>query len=189
MSKILFVWLLCAPLLQAGAQDTVKPVTVDKSPMDMSYFPDQYPILKFQGKVTTPPVIRIIYGRPQKEGRVIFGELIRYDEVWRMGANEATEIEFYKDVKIDGKKVPKGRYTMYCIPTATNWTFILNKDTDSWGAFRYDEKKDLLRVKVPVQKTANMVEAFSMNFEKTATGARLTVAWDQSAARLPIVIQ
>ena len=62
-------------------------------------------------------------------------------KVWRLGANEATEIEFYKDVKIGGKKVPKGRYTLYAIVSENVWTMILNKDTDTWGAFKYDSKK------------------------------------------------
>src|SRR2546428_189379 len=81
---------------------------VDKSPMDMSYYPNNYPVLKIQDKITEPLVARIIYSRPQKNGRTIFGELVEYGKVWRMGANEATEIEFYKNVKIGGKKIPKG---------------------------------------------------------------------------------
>jgi hypothetical protein len=168
------------------AQETPKIPAVDKSPMDMSYFPENYPLQKFQGKVTGNPTIRIIYGRPQKDGRVIFGDLIKYDEVWRVGANEATEIEFFKPAKIDGKTVPKGRYTLYCIPTITHWTFIINKDTDSWGAFKYDSKKDLLRVKVPVKMVDVEVEALSIYFEKTTTGAKLNVAWDKTLSTLPI---
>ena len=80
---------------------------LDKSPMDMSYFPVDYPILKIQDKVTGPPVVRVLYSRPQKKGRVLFGDLVQYGQVWRLGANEATEIEFFKDVKIDEKKVKK----------------------------------------------------------------------------------
>jgi len=90
-------------------------------------------------------VARIFYSRPQKQGRKIFGELVEYGQVWRLGANEATEIEFYKDVKIAGKKVPKGRYTLYAIVNENSWTMIINKETDTWGAFKYDPKKDLLR--------------------------------------------
>jgi hypothetical protein len=185
MKKILFliVYLFSGFILLA---QEVKIPALDKSPMDMSYFPDQYPIQKFQGKATTAPIIRVIYGRPQKDGREIFGELIKYNEIWRIGANEATEIEFYKDVKIDGKKVLKGRYTLYCIPTTTDWTFIINKDTDSWGAFKYDAKKDLLRVKVPVKAMDTTIEALSIYFEKTSTGAKLDVSWDKSSAALPI---
>ncbi len=79
--------------------------------------------------------------RPQKNNRSIFGDLVPYDMIWRMGANEATEIEFFRDVKIDGKKLAKGRYTMYAIPSTDKWTIVLNKETDTWGAFGYDDKK------------------------------------------------
>src|SRR4051812_19722113 len=91
---------------------------LDKSPMDMSYYPSGYPLLKIQDKITEPLISRIIYSRPQKNGRVIFGELIEYGKVWRLGANEATEIEFYQNVKINNTKIKKGRYTLYAIPYA-----------------------------------------------------------------------
>jgi hypothetical protein len=162
---------------------------LDKSPMDMSYFPTDYPILKTQNKVAAPPVARVVYSRPQKDNRTIFGELVEYDKVWRMGANEATEIEFFKDVTIAGKKVPKGRYTLYALPTESKWTIILNKDTDTWGAFVYDQKKDVLRTDVPVQAVPTPVEAFSMNFNKTEKGMDLFIAWDTVSVTLPIVVK
>lgn len=183
------VFLLATGLLLAiavRAQDSLHVPPLDKSPMDMSYWPDQYPILKFQGKVTAPPVARVIYGRPQKDGRVIFGGIIRYNELWRLGANESTEIEFYQNVKIGGKPVPKGKYTIYCIPEPAEWTFILNKDTDSWGAFIYDKRKDVLRLKVKVKTLSTPTEAFSIYFDKTAAGANMVVSWDAVSAALPI---
>ena len=161
---------------------------LDRSPMDMSYFPVDYPILKTQNKVTTPPLIRVVYSRPQMENRVVFGNLVEYNKVWRMGANEATEIEFFKDVMISGKKIPKGRYTIYAIPTETKWTVILNTDTDTWGAFVYDEKKDVLRTDVPVQKMSVPSDAFSMSFIKTDKGANLFIAWDTASVNVPIEI-
>ncbi len=167
---------------------TVKVPALDKSPMDMAYFPADYPILKTQSKVNTPPDIRVIYSRPQRDNRIIFGQLVEYNKVWRLGANEATEIEFFKDVTIAGKKIPKGRYTIYAIPTETKWTIILNKDTDSWGAFVYDEKKDFLRTDVAVQTLPSSVDAFSMDFNKTNRGADLFIAWDNVSVTLPIII-
>ena len=161
---------------------------VDKSPMDVSYYPNNYPILKIQNKATEPLVARILYSRPQKQGRKIFGELVEYGKVWRLGANEATEIELYKDVKIGGKKVSKGRYTLYAIVSENVWTLILNKDTDTWGAFKYDSKKDVLRTDVPVQKTDDVVESMSMLFEKSATGISLIIAWEQVKVTLPITL-
>jgi len=155
----------------------------------MCYYPGNYPVLKIQDKVTEPLVARVIYSRPQKNGRLIFGELVEYGKVWRLGANEATEIEFFRSVKIGDKKVEKGRYTLYAIPTEENWTMILNKDNDTWGAFKYDEQKDVLRITVPVQKLNEGVEAMAMTFEKSESGCNLIIAWDNIKASLPISLK
>ena len=159
---------------------------LDKSPMDMAYYPNNYPVQKIQDKVTEPVMARIIYSRPQRAGRTIFGGLVKYGEVWRLGANEATEIEFYKHVRIGGKKVTKGRYTVYAIPNETNWTIIINNETDTWGAFKYDPKKNVVQTTVPVQKTDSMIENLSMVFEKSATGCNLVIAWEGVKVALPI---
>jgi len=157
--------------------------------MDMIYFPADYPMQKIQNKTTTPPLVRVIYSRPQKDNRVIFGDLIEYEKVWRLGANESTEIEFFKDAFIAGKKIPKGRYTLYAIPSPTKWTIIINKDTDSWGAFIYDQKKDVLRTDVPVQSLSNPLEVLSMTFTKSDKGTILTIAWDNASVNLLIEIK
>jgi len=162
---------------------------VDKSPLDICYYPDNYPLLKIQGKATEPLIARIIYSRPQKNNRVIFGDLIEYNKVWRLGANEATEVEFYQNVRIGNTKIKKGRYTLYCIPLADKWTFIFNKDTDTWGSFMYDAKKDIVRQDAPVQKTVEIAESFSFLFEKTAVGFNLSAAWDSVKVSLPIYLQ
>jgi Protein of unknown function (DUF2911) len=163
---------------------------LDKSPMDMSYYPANYPILKIQDKATEPLIARVIYGRPQKDGRVIFGELEPYGKVWRLGANEATEIEFYKDVKINGKTIKKGRYTMYALLNPEKWTLILNKETDTWGAFKYDSTKDIIRAEVAVQKQSDITEVFSLIFEKNpgpgvTKNANLVITWDDVQVKLP----
>jgi len=160
---------------------------IDKSPMDMSYFPNRYPVLKIQDKASDQPVARVIYSRPQKNGRVIFGELIDYGKVWRMGANEATELEFFQEVKINEVKIKKGRYTLYGIPDTDTWTLIINKDTDTWGSFKYNDKNDVVRLDIRVQKQTEITEAFSMVFEKTGNGADLVIAWDSIKINLPIV--
>lgn len=159
---------------------------VDKSPMDMSYYPSNYPVLKIQDKTVEAPVARVIYSRPRKEGRPIFGSLVEYGKLWRLGANEATEIEFYKPVKIGGKQVPKGRYTLYAIVYEKYWTIILNKDTDTWGSFKYNQSKDLLRVEVPVQTLAEPIESLAMTFEKSNGGFNLVIAWDNVKVAMPV---
>jgi hypothetical protein len=170
------------------AQTSSLPPT-DKSPMDMSYYPSNFPVLKIQDKVPGPVMARVIYSRPQKNGRVIFGDLVEYGKVWRVGANEATEIEFYKPVKIGGKKIEKGRYTLYALVNTDSWTMIINRDIDTWGAFKYDAQKDLVRVTIPVQKLSEPVEALAMSFEKAAQGFNLIVAWDTVEVALPISVK
>ena len=158
---------------------------IDKSPMDMSYYPANYPVLKINDKITEELAARVVYSRPQKAGRVIFGGLIKYGGVWRMGANEATEIEFFKNVRLSGKKINKGRYTLYAIVNETSWTIIINKDTDVWGSFKYDVKKDVVRKDVVIQKTDTVLESLAMAFEKTTTGFNLTIGWDNVRASVP----
>jgi len=180
----LFLALALVTSILANAQQ--KPTDLDKSPMDMSYWPSNFPMLKLSGKASGEPFARVIYGRPQKNGRTLFGDIVQYNTIWRLGANEATEIEFFVPVKIDGKLVPKGRYTLYSIPNESNWTLILNTDNFSWGNFSYNAKKDLLRVQVPVIKTMDTTEAFTLYFEETNLGAGLIVLWEQVKVMLPI---
>src|ERR1700744_2613702 len=177
-------FLMGMTLLQAQPPATTS--TLDNSPLDMSYYPVNYPVLKVQDKVTEPLIARVVYSRPQKRGRKLFGDLINYGEVWRLGANEATEIEFFKDVRVDNKVIKKGRYTLYALVNEDKWTLIFNKETDTWGAFRYDSTKDVLRTTVPVEKQDNITEAFSIAFQKAPKGADLVVTWDDVLVRLPI---
>jgi hypothetical protein len=172
-----------------AAGTSVKAAPIDKSPMDMAYFPEEYPVLKIKEKAKEPLIARVIYSRPQKADRTVFGDLVEFGKVWRLGANEATEVEFFKDVKIGGKKVPKGKYTLYALVNPSQWTMIVNKETDTWGSFKYDAKKDLVRVTVPVEKLAQQTEAFTIYFEKTADGANLISAWDDVKTTLPIALK
>jgi hypothetical protein len=158
---------------------------LDKSPMDMSYYPVDYPKLKMAGNVTEPLVARVIYSRPQKNGRTVFGDLIKYGSVWRLGANEATEIEFFKDVIITEKKVLKGRYVIYCIPQENNWTLVLNDDLYTWG-LKIDSTKDEYKFNIPVAKTRFPYELITMEFEKAGKGMQLIMEWDSVKASLPI---
>lgn len=169
----------------ANAQEKKMP-PVDPSPMDMAYYPVMYPyVCKVKGEPGTL-VARAIFSRPQKKGRPIFGNLVEYGKVWRLGANEATEVEFYRPVTIGNKLVPKGRYTLYAIPTETKWTVIINKQTDIWGAYKYEPSLDLVRTDVPVSRPADEMEAFSMVFEKAPYGANLLMGWDKTLISLPI---
>lgn len=158
---------------------------VDKSPMDMAFYPDNYPILKMQHKDVEPLRARLIYSRPQRNGRVIFGSLVQYGKAWRLGANEATEIEFFTDVMIDGQKVPRGRYIMYCVPYPEKWIIKLNSDLNTWG-LQIDSTKDLFSFEIPISKTNYPYEYFTMQFEAADPGMELSMMWDSVKAVLPI---
>jgi hypothetical protein len=186
MRRVIVIALLVINFQVSGQLNSSNLPPPDKSPMDMSYYPANYPILKIQDKATEPLILRLIYSRPQVNGRKVFGDLQEYGKVWRLGANEATEIEFFKDVKINGKKIRKGRYTLYAIPFEDKWTMIVNTETDIWGSFRYDGSKDVVRMDVPVMKN-DSTEFMTIVFDKSSSGANMTVYWDDVKVSLPIV--
>ncbi|MBL7741709.1 MAG: DUF2911 domain-containing protein [Chitinophagaceae bacterium] len=160
---------------------------IDVSPMDMSYFPAEYPKLKMANHNAPPPVARVIYSRPHLAGRHLFDQVLKYGEPWRLGANEATEIQFYRDVTIQKKKVRSGRYILYCIPQPDKWMIILNSNLDSWG-LEQDPAKDIQRFEIAPghDHGGPSLEDFTMVFEKTDIGADLVIAWGDILARLPI---
>ena len=157
---------------------------VDVSPMDMSYYPADYPKLKMATPTMAPSLARVVYSRPHLQGRKIFHDVLKYGEPWRLGANEATELDLYTDAAIQGKKIKAGRYILYCIPEQDKWTIILNSNIDSWG-LHPDSSKDIARFIVPTGKTANAIEFFTIIFQQTATGADLLMAWDDWEVKLP----
>jgi hypothetical protein len=138
--------------------------------------------------------VKVAYSRPLKKGRLIFGEksagaLVPFGEVWRTGANEATEISFSKNVLFAGKSLKAGTYTLFTIPRQDKWTIIINGETGQWGLF-YKAEKDVLRVEVPVQApAAASVEIFTINLEPTATGVNLVLMWDATIVSVPIDVQ
>jgi hypothetical protein len=189
MKKLLLLTFSLVTVVFVNAQQNGSRLPpLDKSPMDMVYYPVNYPILKIQDKATQPLISRIIYSRPQKGNRTVFGELVEYGQVWRLGANEATEIEFFQNVRIANKSIPKGKYTIFAIVNPEKWTLILNKETDVWGAFKYDDKKDVVRTTVPVQKLTESADAFTIFFEKVASGVNIVFAWDDAKVTLPFSI-
>ncbi|TMI79624.1 MAG: DUF2911 domain-containing protein, partial [Bacteroidetes bacterium] len=109
----------------------------------------------------------------------------KYGERWRLGANEATEIEFFQNVSIRGKKINTGRYIIYAIPYEQNWTIILNNDLYTWG-LQIDSTKDLMRFDIPTKKAPVNFEYFTMVFQPITGGAELVMDWDNTEARLPI---
>ena len=160
-------------------------VQVDVSPMDMAYFPTDYPVKKMNAKASGTPLARVIYSRPHRSGRKLFGGLVKWGQPWRLGANEATEIQFFQPVTIQNKRLEKGQYIMYAIPHEDRWIIAFNRNLYSWG-LEFDPSEDVMQVEVPAITKAQVVEDFTMNFEKTSTGADLIMAWESMEVRLPI---
>ena len=158
----------------------------DRSPMDMVYFPIDYPLLKMSGKASSPPLMRVIYSRPQKQNRKIFGDLVKYNIPWRLGANESTEIEFFSTATIQEKKIKPGRYVVYCIPQETRWTFVFNSNLYSWG-LEQNRQKDLIQFDSPVEKTNMPIEFFTIACEKIDDKSiDLLFLWDETKTKLTI---
>lgn len=129
-------------------------------------------------------VITLHYGRPGVKGRDIFGDLVPYNKVWRAGANEATAINFSKDVSIQGHTLKAGWYSLFMVPTANEWTVIFNS-TIKWG-LDYDKSTDVLRVTTSPEE-APMREWLMYYFRNlTDNSAELVLTWDETA--VPITI-
>ena len=131
--------------------------------------------------------VKIVYSQPHKRGRKIFGsELVPYDKVWRLGANEATEITLTEDISVGGKKLKASTYSMYAIPGQDQWTIIFSGMLGEWGAYNYDEEQDVLRVEAPVQVSDTTYEPFTIMFNEP--GTELTMVWDKTKVTLPIAL-
>jgi hypothetical protein len=155
----------------------------DKSPMDMAWFPDNFAHDRKPGEKA---VARVIYSRPAKGNREVFGKLIPYGKVWRTGANEATEIKFYQDVVLGGKKVKAGTYSLFTIPGEKEWTIILNNDLDYWGAYSYNAKNDVVRVTAPASQSPESVENFAIQFgDKGPKKGVMRLAWEKTMVEVP----
>ena len=183
--SLLVVTLFAAFTVQA--QDVVKFAPLDASPVDISYFPNK--AVKFKKTDNPNPVIKVTYARPSAKGRTIFGDIVKFGEVWRVGANENTEIKFYKAVTIGGKNVPAGTYSLFAIPEKDKWTVIINKEVDLWGAYAYDSSKDLVKIVVPVKPISTPVEALSIAFTTQGAVTNLVIGWDKTTVEVPITIK
>ncbi len=187
MRLILTLALMMVVAFSAHAQEFPK---LDKSSLDVAYFPNRITFRNFaktDAEKNATAVARVIYSRPQKNGRDIFGGLEEYGSVWRLGANEAAEIEFYEDVNIGEARLKAGRYTMYALLGEKEWEIYFNTDLDVWGSYAYNEKHNVASIKVPTQATEATVEAFSVMFKEVEGGAHLVMAWDDTMVEVPIM--
>lgn len=135
--------------------------------------------------------LEIFYNRPSKRGRDIFGGLVPYNKVWRTGANEATTFETNRDLIVGNSTLPKGKYTLWTIPSDTAWHVMFNSKQYPWGVDENmrpmrEPEFDVIDVSVPIQTLNDEVEQFTMAFDNSTDNLYLTMAWDQTKIAVPL---
>ncbi len=167
---------------------------LDVSPMDLVQYPGMSRFRNFidneEELAAATPKMRVVHSRPQVKGRTIFGELVKYGEPWRLGANETTTITFFDDVMIGGREVKKGTYGLMAVVNENEWEFVFHKNVASWGTANHNDEHNVASAMASVSTHPETIEALSMAFEKQDDNSvHLLVAWDNTLARLPIVMQ
>lgn len=147
---------------------------LDKSPMDAATL----------GRGSNTLAI-VYYSRPQLKGRTVGKEIATYGKVWRTGANEATKLILSVDMKLDGKNIEAGTYSIFTIPGEKEWKVMISSDTNNWGSGGYSEDNIVASISVPVTEGKESLEAFSMAFEATDDGAHLHMGWDKVRVAVP----
>ena len=130
--------------------------------------------------------IKITYSQPHKRGRDIFGKLVPFDEVWRTGANEATELTTTKNIQINGTLLKAGTYSLFTIPQKDSWTIIINSEVGLWGAYNYNSKLDVFRFTIPISTTDTVHESFTIQFDHRNEVADLLLYWDKTKISIPV---
>lgn len=176
--SIFFLFFLFAQLIH-GQHFT----SLDRSPLDIAYFPDNF---AHDRKSGDEAILKVTYSRPQRNGRKLFGDLIPYGEVWRTGANEATEIKIYRPIKIQGQTINPGTYSLFSVPDKNEWTIIFNRDLDYWGAYSYQKDHDIARILAETTKMDQSVEAFTILFEQAGPNqGKMQMAWGNTLVEIP----
>ena len=150
---------------------------MDASPMDASSYPVHWK--------NADKLVKVVYSRPQLKGRTL-DKLAPKDKVWRTGANEAAEITFYKDVMFGGKSVKAGTYSLFTIPTDSDWTVIISNQKNVWGSYFYDKSEDVVRVSAKVSKSESPTEAFSIVFDGEGDNANMHLGWANVIVTVPV---
>ena len=173
MKKIFFS-LLLGVSLTAFAQDYSVPAVSPRQKIEQ-----QFSISK----------VSVDYGRPAVKGRKVFGDLVPFGKVWRAGANSSTKITFGQNVTFGGKEVAAGTYGLFIVPEANSWKVILNKDSQAWGAYTFDEKLNVLDITVPVQKLNSKKEFFEIILDPVDDNTlNLLMSWDTTVVEVPIKV-
>lgn len=154
-------------------------LTATSISFSQTIFPNLSPKGRIEQKIGLTN-ISVDYERPAARGRKVFGELVKYDKLWRTGAGNCTKIDFSKDVVIHNKNISKGTYSIFTIPGTNEWTVILNKDTTLYGVSSYDATKDIIRLKVKAYSTARYYESLTIDIDIVPNNAIVYVSWENT---------
>lgn len=130
--------------------------------------------------------VTVNYSSPRVKGRKIFGDLVPYGQVWRAGANEATTFVTAADLKVGGKDVPAGSYTIFAVPEQDKWTLVISKKTGEWGTAYPGPGEDLVRIDMKASKLPSLVENFTIAFDKSGGGCTLRMEWENTRATVDV---
>jgi len=131
--------------------------------------------------------LKIIYSQPLKRGREIFDKVVPYGQVWRTGANEATEVTVTKEILVNGTPLKAGTYSLFTIPEKDYWIIIFNSELGLWGSYNYNSKLDVLRFQVPTQSLKDVVyEPFTIVIDQKNDKAEVILMWDFVKVSFPI---
>ncbi|WP_298117458.1 DUF2911 domain-containing protein [Flavobacterium sp.] len=176
IKKIIFTSFILVQSLLINAQDKVQIRTTSASPA-----------ASFEQEVGSAK-IKMAYSRPLVRGRKIFGELVPFDKLWRTGASDCTVITTFEDISFGNSVLKVGSYSIFSIPSINEWTIIVNADTTLHGETGYDEKKDVIRFKVPTEKSPNFYETFTieLNDINSKGEAFLKILWENTMVKIPL---
>ena len=179
----------------ADAKEAVEEAVSDAADA-MTESNDLYTVKVLKGDIPSPMKeltakigdadLTIVYGSPSVKGRTVWGDLVPYDEVWRTGANENTTFEVSKDIEISGQSLPAGKYGFFTVPGENDWTLVFNSVNSEWGAYNYDESKDVMRVKVVPEASEEMSE--TMEFAVTGENT-VAFMWDKLTVPFEITVK
>ncbi|MGB5983444.1 MAG: DUF2911 domain-containing protein [Nonlabens sp.] len=174
---------------------------IDKSPMDAAFYPPQAAKRQFaktgDERIALEPQIRVLYSRPALNGRNIFRKgdnkkdgITQYGELWRLGANESTELLLMKDAMIGGESVKAGRYSMVVTPMEDQWIVHINFENDGWGNYSYKKDLNVISTKIPVSKDNKSIEHLSIALYTPGEDniVHMKIGWGTYRAEMPIVL-
>ena len=167
LRKHLLLFLLIVAAQSIFAQEAIQPRPSPLSVVQCKY-KDTY--------------LKIVYSQPHKRGREVFGNLVPFGQVWRLGANEATEFTITREVFINGQFLPAGTYSLFAIPEKEKWTIIFNSELGQWGSYNYNQAKDVMRVDVATHVLPGELayEPFTIAIDQKNNKADIVITWDKT---------